>query len=83
MLGHCYGVSEEHHGPVGGKAQPDGGAMGATSKSIPWFLQDKACISVSTIDRPFGYHLKDEVYTKLKVSLGDISITASQLKPVD
>jgi len=67
----------------GGGDQPDSGARGATSKSVPWFPQDKTCILVSTIDSPFSYHLKDEVYTKLKVNLGDISINPSQLKPVD
>ena len=50
VLGHSCGVSEEHHGPVGGADQPGGGARGATSKSVPWFPQDKACIRVSTID---------------------------------
>jgi len=58
--------------------QPGGGARGATSKSIPWFPQDKACIRVSTIDRPFSYHLKDKVYTNLKANIGYISINASQ-----
>ena len=53
VLGHSCGVSEEHHAPVGGGDQPGGGARGATSKSVPWFPQDKACIRVSTIDRPF------------------------------
>ena len=68
VLGHSCGVSEEHHGPVGGADQPGGGARGATSKSVPWFPQDKACIRVSTIDSPFSYHLKDEVYIKLKLT---------------
>jgi len=63
VLGHSCGVSEEHHAPVGGGDQPGGGARGATSKSVPWFPQDKACILVSKIDSPFSYHLKDEVYS--------------------
>jgi len=63
VLGHSCGVSEEHHGPVGGGDQPGGRARGATSKSVPWFPQDIACILVSTIDSPFSYHLKDEVYS--------------------
>ena len=60
--GTLCGVSEEHHAPVGGGDQPDSGARGATSKSVPWFPEDKVCIIVSTIDSPFSYHLKDEVY---------------------